>query len=148
MSDGEVSSGEEHVVLGDERREVRIDVAGGRLTVCFLKRSGFAGIMLASMTVCRKEWRCVHSYRCILKDKRRQIRASGSVNSVAGDSQDAHKGAGNAVDVKGPLKSAVCLFALFAVRFVLVFKGLCCGEFSRGGQNIIMSATFRTVQSQ
>jgi len=50
MSDGEVSSGEEHVALGDERREVRIDVAGGRFTVCFLKRSWFVGIMFVSMS--------------------------------------------------------------------------------------------------
>jgi hypothetical protein len=39
-SEGEVKSGEEHVVFGEERRELRIEVAEVRLTIRFLKRSG------------------------------------------------------------------------------------------------------------
>ena len=50
-SDAEVRSGEEHAVLGDERSDVSIEVAGGLLTVCFLKRSWFGGIVFGFMTV-------------------------------------------------------------------------------------------------
>jgi hypothetical protein len=39
-SEGEVRSGEEHVVFGEERRELRIEVVEVRLTARFLKRSG------------------------------------------------------------------------------------------------------------
>lgn len=39
-SEGEVRSGEEHVVFGEERSELRIEVAEVRLTTRFLKRSG------------------------------------------------------------------------------------------------------------
>jgi hypothetical protein len=39
------------VVLGEERRDVRIDVAGGLFTVCFLKRSWLTDIVFVVITV-------------------------------------------------------------------------------------------------
>jgi hypothetical protein len=38
ISDGDVRSGEEHAVLGEVRSVLRMEVAGGRLTFCFLNR--------------------------------------------------------------------------------------------------------------
>ena len=51
-SDGDVSSGEEQVVFGDARREVRMEVAGGRFTDCFLKSPSSGHVMfVVSLTV-------------------------------------------------------------------------------------------------
>jgi hypothetical protein len=45
-SERDERSGDEHVVFGDEKSEVRIDVADDRLTTCFLNR--FSGGVIVS----------------------------------------------------------------------------------------------------
>ena len=62
---------------------MRIDVAGGLFTICFLKRSVsgvFGDSVVVFMTVMSKEWRSGRCYRYILVDTSGELRASGSAD--------------------------------------------------------------------